>query len=129
MIMAKHTTRRTLLTAAPALLAAPAVAAEPESEILRLFRQWYALRMDQPAEVADAETDNANMDAWMDRLNAIVDLMEKHPVRTAAELAARIIAEADLDTWMFGPSTEMFDLCGIQAPEGTEPLRQVPRAV
>lgn len=128
--MTKHTTRRTLLTAAPALLVAPAaVAAEPESEIMRLFRQWYALRMDQPAEVADAETDNANMEDWLDRLSAIADEMEQQPVRTAAELAARIIAEADLDTWVFGPSAEMFDLCGIQAPEGTEPLRQVPRAV
>lgn len=38
--MTKDTTRRAVLTAASALLAAPAVAAEPEDPVLPIYRRW-----------------------------------------------------------------------------------------
>lgn len=55
-----HLTRRRLLAAAPALglATAPAAAAEPETEVMRMFRDWLdASRVSNnlPAHMSDAE--------------------------------------------------------------------------
>lgn len=100
--MAQGTTRRAVLAGVPAVAAVAtlpvvaAVAIEPESEIMRLFAEWLALRAASPkyveAHYDDTDLDEQMEDRFFSRLDEIEAAMIAIPPTTVRELAAIVIA-------------------------------------
>ena len=89
-------TRRALLGAVPLALATPVRAAalppmaSAETPVLRLFRQWDALRAD--TEDRSRPMSDEELEARIERLHALERQMEGQPTTCVADLAAEVIA-------------------------------------
>lgn len=87
--MTPHPTRRSLLRAAPALLAPSVLAgpalAETDTPILRLFREWDALQAYWNGAPEDEE------DALLAEDTRLESAIEAEPVTCLADLAAKIV--------------------------------------
>ncbi len=86
--MAKHTTRRTLLKAAPALLVAPAAVAGEPSDIMRRFKECVALFDALCTEGSFSEEGEYKLAA--DLLRKMEAELMAIPATTAEELAAKV---------------------------------------
>src|SRR5688572_30386705 len=90
--------RRAVLKAAPAAAAAvalPAVAAELESEIMRLFAIWIGERTELDSDPEDWPAER--LDAACERLRELEAAMNAIPSRTAREVAAKVLADTAND--------------------------------
>lgn len=83
--------RRRIIATAPllALAAAPALAAvAPETEVLRLFREWDAAQVGW----IDIPEDDASTDAFAFHCEEVVTRLVAAPCADAGDLAAKIVA-------------------------------------
>lgn len=101
-------TRRGLLRAspalmAPALLAGPALALEPATPILRLYRECETLT----ARMDDTATSSEEFDRLYALSTELEEQMEEEPVTCMADLAAKVLVLTGLqetDNTIYDPS-------------------------